>query len=168
MRRLQQFSLVLLALPLLIAACGGSGGSTNPTAPADVSPFQVESESGSLVNTTRSNRQVSPMLSIDQLAAEVARRHSEAMRDQGFFSHVDPQGKTLRDRLRAAGLSFRVAGENLAQVENSVDPAAHAHQLLMESKSHRDNILSDKFEVIGVGVAKQGNSYWITQVFVQP
>ncbi len=149
---------------LLVAACGGG---SSPTQPADLSGFQVESQSFNLINNSRTAEQV-PMLSNDQLILQVAREHSASMRDRGFFSHVDPDGLTLRDRLRAAGVSFKVAGENLAQVDGASDPAGHAHRLLMESKSHRDNILSEDFEMVGVGVAKDGGSYWITQVFVTP
>lgn len=164
MRRIAVVPLVVVLI--LVAACGGSGGG-GPTAPADISSFQVESQSTGLVNQERSAEQKS-QLAIDSLAQQVAREHSEAMRDRDFFSHVDPDGTTLRDRLRAAGVSFRMAGENLAQVEGAGDPAGHAHRLLMESKSHRDNILSGDYEVIGVGVAKQGDAYWITQVFIKP
>ena len=164
MRRFAQLT-PLLILALAVAACGG--GSSGPTQPAELSASQVESQSLGLVNSERSAEQISA-LSNDQLAAMVAREHSEAMRDRGFFSHVDPDGQTLRDRLRSAGVSFRMAGENLAQVDGSPDPAGHAHTLLMQSKSHRDNILSDDFEMIGVGVARDGGSYWITQIFIKP
>lgn len=164
MRRFAQLT-PLLILALAVVACGG--GSSGPTQPAELGASQVESQSRGLVNSERSTEQIS-MLAGDQLAAMVAREHSEAMRDRGFFSHVDPDGKTLRDRLRAAGVSFRIAGENLAQVDGSPDPAGHAHNLLMQSKSHRDNILSDDFEMIGVGVAREGGSYWITQIFIKP
>ncbi len=164
MKRTPILPIVFAIALVLIAACGGS---SSPTEPADVSSFQVESESFSLVNQSRSV-EAKNMLSVDSLAQQVAREHSEAMRDRGFFSHVDPDGLTLRDRLRKAGVTFRIAGENLAQVDGSSDPAGHAHRLLMESKSHRDNILSGDFEMVGVGVSKQGNSYWITQVFLKP
>ncbi len=155
----------VVVLLTLVACGGGSGG---PTEPSDLSPFQVESQLSDLVNRARSAENVSPDLTTDQLLAQVAREHSEAMRDRGFFSHVDPDGKRLRDRLRAAGVPFRAAGENLAQVTGSGDPAGQAHQMLMGSPSHRDNILSRKFRLLGVGVAKDGGTYWITQIFVQP
>ena len=31
-----------------------------------------------------------------------------------------------------------------------------------------ENILSQKFEQIGVGAAKSGDTYWVTQIFIQP
>lgn len=164
---MKRISVLLTPLALLFfAACGG--GSSSPTEPSAVSPFQVESQSTGLVNQARSSEGVSPELSQDQLIAQVAREHSTAMRDKGFFSHVDPDGMRLRDRLRAAGVSFRSAGENLAQVDGSSDPAGQAHGMLMGSASHRENILGRRFEMIGVGVAKQGGTYWITQIFVEP
>jgi uncharacterized protein YkwD len=163
MRRQSLYPLV--SVLILVAACGGGGSS--PTQPADLSSFQVESQSFNLINSARSAEQIS-MLALDPLLSEVARQHSEAMRDRGFFSHVDPDGETLRDRLRLGGVTFEVAGENLAQVEGSSDPAGQAHQLLMESKSHRDNILGTDYELVGVGVAKLGSTYWITQVFLTP
>ncbi len=167
--QLQMARITLLPAVLLSLAIGACGsGSGSPTEPADASPFQVEAQSADLVNRARNAETVSPQLATDQLLAEIARAHSEAMRDRGFFSHVDPDGKRLRDRLRAAGVPFRSAGENLAQVQGSADPAGQAHQMLMGSPSHRGNILSKKYRTIGVGVAKAGGTYWITQVFVQP
>lgn len=151
---------------LYFAACGG--GSSSPTDPAGVSPFQVESQLTSLVNQARAAEGVLPELTQDQLIAQVARAHSAAMRDQGFFSHVDPDGKRLRDRLRAAGISFRSAGENLAQVVGSSDPAGDAHRMLMGSPSHRENIFGEDYESIGVGVARRDSTYWITEIFVEP
>ena len=161
----RRFGTLLPLALLVLAACGG--GSNSPTAPGAPGAFQVEEQSTDLVNQARGSEGVSPQLSQDQLIAEVARRHSTAMRDKGFFSHVDPDGMRLRDRLRAAGVSFRSAGENLAQVDGTSDPAGQAHRMLMGSASHRENILSERFDVIGVGVAKQGGTYWITQIFVE-
>jgi uncharacterized protein YkwD len=36
----------------------------------------------------------------------------------------------------------------------------------MQSSEHRPNILNPAFQLVGVGVARDGGSYWITQVFV--
>ncbi len=162
--RIAAVALVTLVF-LLIASC--SGGPGGPTAPADLSAFQVESILSDLVNQARSSSGVSPELIVDPAVSQVARAHSEAMRDRGFFSHADPEGNKLRDRLRAAGVSFRSAGENLAQVGGASDPAGMAHRMLMDSNSHRTNILSEDFSVMGIGVAQRGSEYWITQIFLE-
>lgn len=105
---------------------------------------------------------------LDPVLTEVARGHSRRMRDEGFFGHQDPSGAGLVDRLRVAGVTFSLAGENLATVEGSSDPAAAAHQLLMANATHRGNILDRRYTEIGIGVAQSGDRYWITQVFLRP
>jgi uncharacterized protein YkwD len=162
--------LALLTVLLPVWACGGGGGEGGgPTAPsAPLNEAAVEFESFDLANNARQQNQINQLLSFEDRIALVARQHSEAMRDQGFFSHNDPTTGNLRTRLRAAGISYSSAGENLAQVQNAGNPAGFAHNQLMNSDSHRSNILNEEFVAIGVGVARQGSSYWITQIFVTP
>lgn len=149
----------------LLAACSSGGGST-PTAPAEPSTAQVELDSYTLINSARASSSVQPPLELREAIAQVARAHSRQMRDQDFFGHADPQGRTVVDRLAAAGVAFASAGENLAMTVNVANPAAWAHQELMQSSEHRPNILSPNFALVGVGVARDGARYWITQVFV--
>lgn len=151
-----------------LAACGGggSGGGLSPTDPGNPSEALVEALSLELVNEARRDAGLGLLLG-DAAIAEVARRHSEAMRDRGFFAHDDPEGMTFADRLHAAGIGFREAGENLAQVTDAPNPAAFAHDRLIQNPEHRANILNGNFDAGGVGVARRGSSYWITQVFVR-
>jgi len=153
-----------LAVLVLSACSSGSGG---PTAPAKLAPELVESESGSRVNELRAARQLAP-LSFDPRLAAVARARSEALLGPGFPGGVGASGDSLRDRLRAAGITFRSAGENLAQVQAAVDPAGEAHAQLIASPGHRDNIVDSRFQLVGVGVARDGGTYWITQIFIEP
>ena len=68
-----------------------------------------------LANTARNDSNVQPSLNLDEKITAVARAHSEAMRDQGFFGHNGPDGG-IGARLRAAGIPFCTAGENLAKL----------------------------------------------------
>jgi uncharacterized protein YkwD len=156
---------VLLSMILIMGACTG-GGSPGPTAPGEPSPAQVELVSFDLVNGARLENGVSPQLALRVPISEVARAHSEAMRDEGFFGHEDGLGREVGDRLAAAGIPYQVVAENLAMVTNAANPAAWAHDQLMQSAEHRPNILDPSMQLIGVGVAKQGHTYWITQIFV--
>jgi len=56
----------------------------------------------------------------------------------------------------------------LPQVEGSSDPARRAHQELLANTGHRRNMLDDRFELVGVGVARSSSTYWITQVYLRP
>lgn len=160
--------LSLVACALSLVACSGGGGDapSTPTSPLAVQPASVELDSYTHLNTSREDHGVQPMLDLRERVARVAREHSEHMRDAGFMGHTDPDGLTVADRLQRAGIRFSSAAENLAQVSNAGNPAGYAHQLLMDSTVHRRNILDERFEVVGVGVASRGDSYWVTQVFI--
>ncbi len=157
----------LPAILLAAALVGACGGGSTPTAPAG-GGADVELATFKLLNTSRMESAGAAPLRFNDLLAEVARGHSRAMRDRGFFSHTDPSGDGLRERLRRAGVQFSAAAENLVQISNRTDPATTAHLELMASPGHRANILDRRFTEVGVGIAQQGDSYWVTQVFVSP
>jgi len=159
-------STTVLALSLLLlSACGGGSGSS-PTDPGGLSVAAVENGSFLLVNQARTDAGLDP-LQYDPDIAAVARAHSEAMRDLGFFGHIDPSGQSFSDRLHAAGIQFTEVAENLGRVENAADPAGFLDQQFLTSTNHRANILNPDFTRIGVGVARLGNTWWITQDFVR-
>ncbi len=104
-----------------------------------------------LLNKERSERGL-PELVMDETLREVARQHSVDMFQRGYFSHIDPEGVTPFDRIRAGGVSFFIAGENLA-----VAPTVSiAHQGLMDSPGHRENILRPSYRRVGIGAARGG------------
>lgn len=158
--------LLLLAVACALGCSGSGSGSDSPTSPQILDAASVESQSFQLINQARSDEGVSSLV-FDNELSRIAREHSEAMRDQGFFSHRDPNGNGLRSRLRAGGVSFSAAGENLAVVSDTGNPAGVAHQQLLTSPEHRDVMLTKKFDQAGVGVARSGGRYWITQVYLK-
>lgn len=159
-------SLLVLVLALPWAGCGGSGGGS-PTDPAGHRETEIEYLSLDLVNQARRGEGVEPQLAFDARLVDVARAHSEAMRDQGFIDHVDPSGHDFGHRLRQAGVTYTVAGENLAVVTDSGDPAHFAHRGFLGNPAHRANMLDRRFTHGGVGVAYRDGTYWITQLFVR-
>jgi uncharacterized protein YkwD len=157
--------LVFLALPWL--ACGGSGGGSSPTDPGVVHEAEIEFLSFDLVNQARRDQGIEPPLIFDSGLSDVARSYSEAMRDRGFFAHVDPDGHDVGYRLHQAGVIYSVVGENLARVDDSGDPARFAHNGFLNNPPHRANMLDPRFTRAGVGVARRGGTYWITQLYVR-
>lgn len=149
----------------LLAGCGG--GATSPTA-ADLDVGDLEFQSLALINESRAAGGLAPVDG-DGTLAEVARRHSEAMRDGGFLGHADPAtGVGLRQRLRGAGVRFEAAAQNVVRVRHAGNPAGVAHAELLASTDHRANLLDSRFTQAGVGVARDGNVYWVTQIFIRP
>jgi uncharacterized protein YkwD len=104
-----------------------------------------------LLNGERTSRGLKP-LQPDDTIREVARRHSIDMFARGYFAHVDPDGKSPFDRMREGGVRFRAAGENLALAPN----VEVAHNGLMNSQGHRENILNPAFGRVGIGVMSGG------------
>jgi len=112
---------------------------------------ELESEMIELVNASRATAGLQPLRPDPELA-QVARAHSKDMLVRGYFAHVDPEGKDLSDRIRVAKLRYFTAGENLAFAPT----VALAHQNLMNSPGHRENLLRSQFTRIGVGVLDAG------------
>jgi uncharacterized protein YkwD len=105
-----------------------------------------------LVNRERVAAGLQP-LSADPELTEVARQHSTDMFVRGYFAHDTPEGLDPFDRMRAAGVRFGAAGENLA-----LAPTVQvAHTGLMNSPGHRANILHRDFGRVGIGIMDGGN-----------
>ncbi|HET9200191.1 MAG TPA: CvpA family protein [Dehalococcoidia bacterium] len=111
----------------------------------------AEEEMLRLLNEERVSRGLSP-LTADPALREVARTHSADMFERGYFAHVNPDGLDPFDRIEGAGISFGVAGENLAYAP-SVEVA---HEGLMDSTGHRENILSPQYCRVGIGIQDGG------------
>ncbi|HKO78778.1 MAG TPA: CvpA family protein [Chitinophagaceae bacterium] len=117
---------------------------------AEIRPF-LEIKMLELVNNERAKEGL-PALKADPEMTRVARAHSRDMFVRGYFAHNSPEGKTPFDRMRAAGVQFTAAGENLALAQT----LEIAHKNLMNSPGHRANILHPSFGRLGIGVLDGG------------
>ena len=122
--------------------------------------LRYESEVVRLVNAVRAENGLRP-LAVNWELARVARYKSEDMVANRYFSHTSPTYGTPFQMIRAFGLSFRSAGENIAYGQRT--PAAVVGAW-MNSSGHRANILNSSYTHIGVGYHEAGN-YW-TQMFI--
>jgi uncharacterized protein YkwD len=122
-----------------------------------------------LANKERAKRGMGE-LTIDPLLIAVARQHSGEMRDRAYFSHQSPvnTNKTPMDRYLIACSTrpaYACVGENLFYC--SVTDVFRGHSAFMNSPKHRENILFDRFEKIGVGIVKnEKGEFWVTQMFL--
>lgn len=108
-----------------------------------------------LTNASRVNNGLQ-VLTWDESVKETARKHSADMAENNYFSHTNQQGLSPFDRMLADEILFTVAGENLAYGQFS---SVFAHEGLMNSLGHRENILKADFEFLGVGVAFNSESH---------
>lgn len=113
-----------------------------------------------LVNQERTKRELSAVLISDELSY-VAQLHSNDMVQRNFFDHVNPDGESPDDRRKNANINTPVA-ENLAKAPS----IESAHEGLMNSPKHRENILTPEWERLGLGIAQNSEGYLlITQLF---
>jgi uncharacterized protein YkwD len=128
-----------------------------------LSPDPVaENELFNLVNQERTQRGLDALVWDDRLVP-VARAHSEEMFTLKYFGHQSPVSGSPFDRLKAAGITYTRAGENLAYAQS----VAVAHRALMDSPGHRENILRPEFTRIGIGVINAGAyGRMVTQLFI--
>ena len=106
-----------------------------------------------LVNNERASRGIDT-LTADSRLVIFARSYAHEMAAHDFFSHVSPITGNLLSRINRAGFKYWVlAGENLADAPSTED----AFRALMESPSHRANLLNTTYDSIGIGAVDGGD-----------
>jgi uncharacterized protein YkwD len=154
---------------------GGASGGNQPPAPtlsaADVAALKsgsptlvgLEAEMVKAVNAERAAYGLAPY-AVDAQLTTLAWSHAQDMVARGYFSHVTPEGNSLRDRLRSRDFPIHWVGENIYLSVRPADQAVAATiTWFMADPPHRANILHQNFNRLGVGVA-QGESGWYTFV----
>ncbi|MBG9982758.1 serine protease [Aerococcaceae bacterium DSM 111020] len=115
-----------------------------------------------IVNAERNQRGLS-ILEWSQEAANTAYNHSQDMAENQYFNHINLEGASPFDRLSKDNIIFSLAAENLAFGQKS---SIYAHQGLMNSEGHRENILLTDVTQLGIGVSFDvSNQPYYTQLF---
>ena len=126
----------------------------------DSSVASFEAEVVRLVNDIRVENGLQPLKANWELF-RVARYKSQDMLDKGYFSHTSPTYGSPFQMMKAFGISYRTAGENIAMGYSTPQAVVDGW---MNSSGHRANILNASYTQIGVGYVSRGN-YW-TQMFI--
>lgn len=131
-------------------------------APAPTGVKALENKMIQLVNQERAKAGLKALKYNGSLRAG-ALKHSQDMSAHNYFDHTSPIYGSFVTRLKAAGIKYVSAGENIA-LFGSIQKA---HTALMNSPGHRANILSKKYSRIGIGIVYNGakHMYYITQWF---
>jgi len=119
-----------------------------------------ERELAALVNQERTKEGLAP-LSVDERLSHAARKHTALMVEHKALAHQFDGEAVLAIRFAEEHLHSNRQAENVA-LEMDV---AGAHAALMNSPSHRANILSPDYDVIGVGVMRLGDTIYVTEDF---
>jgi len=92
-----------------------------------------------------------PQLAWDTDMAAVAHAHSDDMARNNYFSHTNLQGQSPFDRMRARGITYRSAAENIAWGQST---GQQVLQSWLNSAGHRGNIENCSFTRHGVGLVQ--------------
>jgi uncharacterized YkwD family protein len=122
----------------------------------------MEQQMITLINQARSQNGL-PALKVDMQVTNVARVKAQDMIDNNYFSHNSPKYGSPFDMMKSFGVHYVKAGENIAGNQT----VQAAHNALMNSPGHRENILSPDYTHIGIGI-KKGGQYgnMFSQMFI--
>lgn len=113
-----------------------------------------------LTNRERARVGAAP-LQIDPGLTAAARAHALAMAERKELSHQLAGEPPLLQRVGSSSLHLDKAGENVA-LDVDID---QAHDGLMHSPHHRENLLKAEYNVVGFGVARIGDQIFVVEDF---
>jgi uncharacterized protein YkwD len=167
---ISSLALLLMGTPVPVkdadtSTAGANAVSTSPQRPSsgDAPAYDAEAERDllRLANEARTQAGLTP-LQADTGMTQAARAHAAAMVEQQQLSHQLPGEPALIQRL-ATNCSFHLdrAGENVAYAGS----VTQAHDGLMHSPPHRENLLNPAYNIAGIGAVWNGFVLYITEDF---
>ncbi|HEX4951723.1 MAG TPA: CAP domain-containing protein [Blastocatellia bacterium] len=128
----------------------------------------IEEQVLAAINRVREDNHLAP-LSVAKDLTSVARLHSQDMATRDYFSHVTPEGDTMRKRVLRFGITnWNLLAENIAMNYGHLDPAGVAVKGWLNSQGHRHNILDHDLTETGIGVAIDAKGrIFLTQLFAR-
>jgi uncharacterized protein YkwD len=146
----RSLTITLLGLALLAGASFAQG------------PFDSAGEKQlvELINQERVREGLQPLV-VDERLTHAARKHTAQMVKNKALSHQFDDEPSLQVRCADENLRSDRLAENVA-LEMDV---AGGHAILMNSPPHRANILSPKFNAVGIGVMHSGDLVYVTEDF---
>jgi uncharacterized protein YkwD len=168
LRALISVALVLAtgAPPAQVKVKPASSKSSDRAFAADYTPspsFDPEAEQRLLEMANQARARIgAPALQLDPGLTQAARAHADVMAQQQQLSHQFDGEPSLTHRLASASaLQLDHAGENVAL---DLSPE-QAHEHLMLSPPHRENLLDASYNVAGFGVIRSGARLFVVQDF---
>ncbi len=160
-------SLLSLGLVSCLALLAGLSGSPSAFAAAASIPttlprptVSLEQNLLSAANRDRAARGIAP-LRFDPVLAEAARFHARQMAAHANIAHQFPGEPGLSERGSQAGVHFSLISENVAQA-----PSGYSlHDLWMNSRDHRQNLLDPEVNIVGIAVVARGNELYAVEDF---
>ena len=156
------FSVILITAALLFCTVSTDFSGSVAFASANYGSSQLELYArrvASEINSRRAAAGLEPLSLCDSLNEVAILRAKECATK---FEQVRPSGTLWFTALDEASVPYYDAGENIACGQSTPEAVMNAW---INSDEHKANILSNKFEYVGVGVYYSGGTYYWTQMF---
>ncbi len=153
-----------LALTALVHATPVAAANASMLVPGDPRAMNLLAAEQTLLDMTNADRVANGLepLQTDAETLSIARDRAESQLGTPALSHYNANGQLVFSRLlNDANLGYRLAGENLARAhadagltraaDNNV--VERVEQALMQSPTHRKNILEQTFKRVAIGAA---------------
>lgn len=124
---------------------------------------KIQDEIFNLINDERRSVNVETV-SMNPILERAAQAKAEDMIGKNYFAHKSPAGKMVWDTINREEYPYLYVGENLAMNFTS---ANSAHRALMQSPSHKKNILNSRYLDVGIAVVNGEINGKQTNVLVQ-
>ena len=123
----------------------------------------LAAEVARMVNASREKASASPLI-LDPALTRAAELKAQDMLARAYFEHVSPDGTMPWEWINKNEYQFQAMGENLAM---DFTTGESAHLALMQSDTHRTNILEKRYQNIGIGVASGNFAGRETNILVE-
>ena len=87
-------------------------------------------------------------LRLNSRLTAAAQKHAKNMSKNNFFDHRSPDGRKVMERVAEEGYPWRLIAENIGA---GLSLPKSIVKVWMNSRDHRDNLLSGEFNEIGIG-----------------
>jgi uncharacterized protein YkwD len=154
---------VFVHIPMLARDGSLSPASATPSIPPAATPIPPDDANNeqSIIDRINGHREENGLaaLTLSSGLTQAARRHGRDMADNNFTDHTGSDGSSGGERMLKAGYDWVAWGEIIGWGFGG-DPALMVDWWL-NSPVHHSLILSDSFEDLGAGYARNADSDWV-------
>ena len=113
------------------------------------------------INRIRRNNGLNKVKELSKLS-QASYQHSKDMAENNFFSHLSSKKENPSQRLKNSGIRFEKILENISQASK----LCLAHNDILESPGHLNNLLDREINKIGLGIYQKNGLIYLTEDFI--
>jgi len=117
-----------------------------------------------LINAER-GKAGAPAVRMDETMRRAAERRANELITK--YSHYRPDGRAYHTVFAEFNIAPRTSAENIAWREGGANNTSMAafNKAFMDSPGYRSNMLNRDYSIVGLGVARAGNKYFVAELF---